>query len=112
MVRHMKHDPYAVNDLIATIGIEEARHVSILAWEAEFPCTELTIQISVFLLPLFDVGEPADVNRFLQEAVYLGQNADDFNVVTERAKILWLIHRVISPLCSLEPSCINRLIAR
>ena len=39
VVRHMQHDPDAIDDFVASVGVEEARHVAVFAWEAEFPRT-------------------------------------------------------------------------
>lgn len=85
MIRDVQHDPYAVHYLVASIRVEQARHVAILAWEAELPLVKLAVQLTILLLPLLDVRQGANVDRLLQEAMYLRKNADDFDVVAERA---------------------------
>lgn len=114
VVGNVQHNPDTVDDLVATVGVEEARHVAVFAWQTELPRVQLAIQLTVFLLPSLDVREGADVHGLLQETVDLGENADDLDVVAERAKILGLVHLakiMLFAFDSLEPSGVDWLVA-
>lgn len=99
MISDVQHDPDTVDNLVAAIRIEQATHIPVLARQAKFPLVELAIKLTIFLLPLFDVGESANIDleyavssettlsshevpyRLLQKSMNLRQNAKDLDVV-------------------------------
>ena len=62
MISDVQHDPDTVDNLVAAIRIEQATHIPVLARQAKFPLVELAIKLTIFLLPLFDVGESANID--------------------------------------------------
>lgn len=112
MVCDMEHDPDAIHRLTAAVRVKQSCHVAILVRQTEFPGIELVVELTVFLLPLLNVRQRTNIDRSLEEAVSLGEDADNLDVVAKGAKILRLVHRVVGPLGSLEPACIDRLIPR
>jgi len=61
------------------------------------------------LLPLLYILECADVNRPLEESVYLGQDADNLNVITERSEVFVAVVSVRS-LHALETLSVDWLV--
>lgn len=86
VVGNVQHDPETIDSLAAcALLIEQSGHVAVFAWQTELPSRQLRVEVAILLLPLLDVGEGTNVNRLLEEAVDLRKDADDFDVVTERA---------------------------
>lgn len=83
VVSHMQHDPDAIHDFVAAVGVEETGHVAVFVGETEFPRVEFAVELAVLLLPLLHIGESGDVDGLFQEPVDLGEDSEDFNVVAE-----------------------------
>lgn len=131
LIRGMQHDPQACDNVSVTasmtplcllrhtiyswstsISDEEPRHVFIVGGQAVHPRAKLCVQFAVLSLPLFNIRERSNVYWLLQKEVYLGEYANDFDVVAKAADILRSIHHVVVAMGRLEPPSVDGLVLR